>query len=159
MVNKLGFVAGILSLIVLLISEIPIFPPQNIVLKFYIYSYDEIAFYLWGYVLNNSEAYSFLSSSFPESLISLLTWLIFCFLTISNILASTKNSNLSNSIKIYSLNLILIIIVLVIYTLQFVFLYLTAFGLLLSNIGIGYYLMVIILILEIIAKKNLKKKE
>ena len=157
MVNKSGFIAGILGLFVLVISEIPIYPP--LVLKFYIYSYNEISFYVWGYVLNSTEAYSFLSVPFPENLISLLSWLILCYLTITCILASTKSSNLSSSIKIYSLNVILIIILLILYAIQFVFVFITEFIGLFLNIGVGYYLMVIILILNLVAKKSLKKKE
>lgn len=159
MVNKSGFISGILSLIVLMISEIPIYLPQNLVLKLYLYTYNDISFYVWGYVLNNSESYSFLSLSYPENLISFSIWLIFLLLTITSIMASPKNSNPSNSIRIYSINIILIIMLLIIYAIQLVFIYLNEIGLLFSNIGVGYYLMGIILILNIIAKKNLKKKK
>jgi len=158
MVNKSGFIAGILSLIILVVAEIPIYPPK-FVIKFSIFSYNEISFYVWGYVLASFESYSFLSLSFPENIISLLLWLILCFLTITCIFASIKKSNLSNSIKLYSLNEVLVSILLVIYALQFIFVYITELELLFLNIGVGYYLMVIILILDVMAKKNLKKKE
>jgi len=159
MARKSGIIGGIIGFVLALIAEIPIFPPQNIVIPLNIYKFNTTEFYTWGFVLGNGEGFSITSLLFPENILTLTFWLILIFISLSSILASVKKSNPNNSLKLYNLNILFSSILLVIYAIQLLVTNLSNLGAIFMNIGIGYYLLVVILILNTMAKGTLKKEE
>lgn len=157
MARKTGILAGIIALIIAFISKIPIYPPANIELNFFIIFANNIEYYIWGYVVNGISAFSSITSQFPENLIGILFWFLTLIIGINSITASVKKAKFENSIKLYKLNIIFSIFILAVYTmiiflmigLNFIWFFYVA--------GIGYYLFIIILILNIIAFRYLKK--
>jgi len=157
MARKSGMIGGIIGFMLVLIAKIPIY--QNLVLSLKIYNYSSTEFYIWGIVLGNGEGFSSSSLIFPENLLALIFWLILIFISLSSIFASPKNSLPSNSLKLYNLNIFFIAILLIIYAIQIIITNLSNIGAIFFNIGIGYYLLALILVLNMIAKSTLKKGE
>ena len=157
MARKSGIIGGIIGLMLTIIAEIPIY--QNIVIPLNIYKFNTTSFYIWGFVLSNGEGFSITSLIFPENLLTLIFWLILVFISISSIFASPKKSNPNNSLKLYNLNILFSSILLIVYTIQLVVTNLSNLIVIFTNIGIGYYLLLIILILNLMAKSSLKKVE
>ncbi|MHA1373986.1 MAG: hypothetical protein ACTSR7_06805 [Promethearchaeota archaeon] len=159
MARMSGIMGGITGFILALIAEIPIFPPQNIVIPLNIYKFNTTEFYTWGIVLGNGEGFSITSLLFPENLLTLTFWLILVFISFSSILGSLKKSIPKNSLKLYNLNIFLSSILLIIYAIQLIVTNLSNLGAIFLNIGSGYYLLVLILILNSMAKSTLKKED
>ena len=153
-----GIAGGIMGFILLMIADIPLSPDRSVILPLSIYSYNTTRYYLWGFIVNNNEVFSFSSLNFPENLLTLTFCLIIIYISIVSIIASLKQTNPNNSIKLYNLNIFLSFILLLLYTIQILMANLSNLILLLSKIGIGYYLLVLVLVLNSMAKGALKKE-
>jgi len=157
MARKTGILAGIIALIIAFISKIPIYPPASIELNFFILLANNFEYYIWGYVVNGISAFSSITSQFPENLIGILFWFLTLIIGINSITASVKKAKFENSVKLYKLNMIFSLFILAVYTMiiflmigfNFIWFFYVA--------GIGYYLFIVILILNIIAFRYLKK--
>ena len=123
------------------------------------YKYNTKNYYIWGVVLSNGEGFGIASLNYPENLLTLVFWLILVFISISSIFASLKKSNPNNSLKLYNLNILFSSILIIVYAIQLIVTNLSNLMVIFMNIGIGYYLLLIILILNMMAKSTLKKVE
>lgn len=157
MARKSGIVGGIIGFMLAIIAEIPIY--QNIVISFNIYKFNSIYYYIWGVVLPSGKGYSITSLNFPENLITLNFWLILIFISVSSIFASAKKSKPNNSLKLYNLNILFSSILIIVYAIQLIVTNLSNLMIIFLNIGIGYYLLLLFLILNLMAKSKLKKLE
>jgi hypothetical protein len=159
MARKTGILGGILALLIAFIANIPIYPPANIEINFLIFTNNNTAYYIWGYVSNNLLSFSPLTAQFPENLIGIFIWGLMVFLGLSSIMASVKKANFENSMKLYWLNILCSIFVSVVYTIIIILTIWENLILFFYTAGIGYYLLIIILGLNIIALHYLKKSE
>ena len=160
MARKSGIIAGIIMLIITFIYKIPTFFIENLEIHFTLFSYDHLDYCLWGYASTNS-GYTSIVISYPESYVALLMLLIALFIGLISIMASTKKAKILNSLVLYRLNIVLILFLLSSYGTLAIFLYssdiLALFIPFLEGFGLGYYLLILVLILNIIAMKKLKK--
>jgi len=158
MTIKSGIFAGILALIVAFMSEIPIYPPENWVISFRILAFDNIEIFFWGYLIDGIIPVTTVWGYIPEALISVCLWLIIFFIGLSSILASTTKAKVNNSLKLFKINILLLSIILIVFGIIIFFLLLEDIVSFFNVIGFGYYFIIVILILNIIALKNLKKE-
>jgi len=161
MARKTGIFAGIMAFILAFIHEIPIFPPGNFLLNFHIFTLDNVYYYYWGYVINGTTGYSSIALLPIENLFALLIWLMIFLIGLISIMASTTKARFSNSIKLYKISILLILLLLSIFGIIIIFSILEELlvdiFVFLNVFGLGYYMLIIILILNIIALKKLKK--
>jgi hypothetical protein len=158
MVIKSGVFAGIFALILAFIAEIPIYPPNDLIISLKIFSFNDTDFYYWGYILNNGMAFTSTLGFVPESLISVSIWLILILIGLNSIFASTKKALINNSLKLFKINILLTVLFLTVFGIIIFFLILTDISSGLNVIGVGYYFIILILILNILALRTLKKK-
>ena len=154
---KSGIFAGIIAYIVAFIYEIPIYPPENWVIDFKIFTFKNADFYFWGYVTNENIVLTSIIGFLPESLISIIIWLMVFYIGLSSIMASTSKAKSVNSLKLFKINILLLILLLSIFGIIIVILILEDLNSLFNIIGLGYYLTITVLILNIIALKKAKK--
>lgn len=157
MALKSGIFAGIIAYIIAFVAEIPIYPPENWVINFKLFSLNNTVFYYWGYTIKGQGVFTSLLGSFPESLISVFVWLFVFIIGLNSIMASTSKANVNNSLKLFRLNILLLILLLSIFGWIIVILILEDFRSFFDIIGLGYYLTISVLILNIIALKKAKK--
>ena len=158
MVIKTGIFGGITALILAFIAEIPIYPPNDLVLSFKIFSFDDTDFYFWGYLINNAAAFTSTLGFIPESLISVSIWLIIFLIGLNSIFASTKKAKFDNSLKLFKINILLSVLFLTIYGIIIFFLIIADINSIFNVIGFGYYFIILVLILNVLALRTLKKK-
>ena len=156
MAIKSGITAGVFALLLAFIAVIPIYPPNNWVLSFKIFSFENTDFYFWGYVINGSQAVTTTLGFLPESLISVSLWLIILLIGVSSIMASTKKAKFNNSLKLFKINILMSVLFLTLFSLIIFFVALNDLSLILNVIGFGYYFIIVIFILNILALKTLK---
>ncbi|MFX1570775.1 MAG: hypothetical protein ACFFCV_20750 [Promethearchaeota archaeon] len=157
MTIKSGIVAGIFTLILSFVAKIPIYPPENLELSFSIFILNNLECYSWGYLINGNMAYTAVGGNISEVIISAGIWIMFFYIGICSIFASTNKVKLSNSIKLFQINILLLSIILLIFGIIIFFILLMNFALFLYVVGFGYYFTIMILLLNIIALKTLKK--
>lgn len=157
MARKSGIIGGIIGFMLSIIAKIPIY--QNIVIPLNIYIFNSTEYYIWGIVLNTGEGFSITSLLFPEILLALTFWLILIFISISSIFASPKKSIPNNSMKLYNLNILFSSILVILYAIQIIVTNLSNLEVIFMNVGVGYYMLITILILNLMAKNTLKKEE
>ncbi len=157
MALKSGIFAGIIAFIIAFIAEFPIYPPENWVINFKLFSLHKTNFYYWGYTTNGHGVFTPLLGSIPECLISVCFWSFIFIIGLNSIMASTSKANLNNSLKLFKLNILLLILILIIFSWIAVTLILEDFSSFFDIIGLGYYLTISVLILNIIAVKKVKK--
>lgn len=153
-----GIVAGVIALILALLYQIPIYPPNYWALDFKIFSSENTYFYFWGYVIDGKIASTSLIGQIPESLTSILIWLMIFFVGLSSILASSKKSKKVNSLRIFRINILFLTLILSIFGMIIIVLLIEDLSLILNIIGLGYYLIILILVLNIVSLKQLKKE-
>ena len=158
MARKSGIFGGIIGFILALVAEIPLIPAQGITLSFNFYEYNTSQFYIWG-VLIDGEVFGITSLVYPENLITLFMWLVLVYVSLSSIFASFKKANIMNSLKFYNLNIAFISILLILFAIQIILSNLSNLAMIFIKIGLGYYLLLLILVLNSIAKSSLKKGE
>lgn len=155
--RKTGFAAGFLSITIAFIAGIPFSftnETANSILNFSILIINNVEYFSWGYISNNV-GYTSLGFNSIENLITILIWLLFFLPGLFGIMASSPKSIPEHSKKLYKLNILFISLILFIYTLDYIF---SLFSSLSSAFfGFGYYLLYIILVLNIISIKILKK--
>jgi hypothetical protein len=160
MARKSGITAGIIMLIITFIYKIPIFVIENFEISFKLFSNGNIDYCLWGYAAGNS-GFTSISTSYPESYAALFIFLTAFFIGLISIMASTTKAKVVHSLVLYRLNIALIILLLVIFgyltTLLNINNILGIFFPIVEVLGLGYYLLILVLILNIIALKKLKK--
>ncbi|MHA2008334.1 MAG: hypothetical protein ACXABO_04175 [Promethearchaeota archaeon] len=156
--KKSGIFAGVIALTLALLYQIPIYPPNYWAIDFKIFSIQNINFYFWGYVINGTTAFTQFIGQIPESLISILIWLMIFFVGLSSIMASTKKSNKTNSLRLFRINTLFLVLILSIYGAVIIFLLLNDLSIILDVIGLGYYLTILILVLNLVSLKQLKKE-
>ncbi|MFX0001269.1 MAG: hypothetical protein ACFE9Q_12035 [Candidatus Hodarchaeota archaeon] len=154
---KIGIIAGIFALLLAFIAKIPIYPPENLVLSFNIFTIDNLEYFFWGYLVNGTTAYTAVGGSISEVIISTSIWLMIFYIGLSSIFASTNKAKLHNSIKLFKINILLLSIILLIFGIIIFFILLVDFALFLYVIGFGYYFIIIILILNVTSLKILKQ--
>jgi len=157
MSRKSGIVAGIIAIILAIISKIPIFPPENWIIDFKIFASGNINFYFWGYTINEI-GYSSMLLQLPENLLPIVLWGFIVLIGLNSILASLTKSKRENALLLYRINLIMVILILIIFGINIILLSLPDFITIFTNTGLGYYLTIIILVLNLIALKSLKKE-
>ena len=158
MTLKSGILAGILALLLAFIAEIPLYPPENWALNFKIFSINNLEFYFWGYIIDGNIAFTSVGGTLSEVIISACIWFMIFYIGISSIFASSKEAKQYNSIKLFQINILLLSITLLIFGIIIFFIVLENLALFLTIIGFGYYFVIIILVLNILALKNLRKK-
>ena len=107
MARKSGIFGGIIALLLTFLQNIPIYPPMDLEIVFYLFTLNGFEYYFWGYLEGENLTVSFLTQSFPEKLISFCVWGSIFFIGISSIMASTTKANKSNSVKLYGINILI----------------------------------------------------
>lgn len=158
MARKSGIIAGIIALILAFFSEIPIYPQEGLTLLLNIFSSDKTAYFYWGYRSGNSGK-TLITSPSPENLVALAVWVIILLTGILSIMASSTNANSLKSAKIYKVNVLLLVALLFIFGFIIWILIYPDFSDLITIIGYGYYLTIIVLLLNLVALNKLTKKE
>ena len=158
MTRESGIIAGILALLLTFISQLPIYPPEGLILDLSIFSVDNTSYYYWGYITGNTGT-TLIKKPSPENLAALAIWILILTISILSIMASTTKSNVLNSSKIYNLNILLSVFLLFIHGFIIVMVIYPEFELIITTIGYGYYLTLLILILNIVALKGLKTEK
>ncbi|MHA1149044.1 MAG: hypothetical protein ACTSR8_12470 [Promethearchaeota archaeon] len=158
MARKSGIIAGIFALLLTFLSQVPIYPPEELYLDLTLFSIDNIYYYYWGYTSGNKGT-TLIKSPFPENLVALAIWLLILIIGILSIMGSTTKSNILKSSKIYKLNILLLVLLLFIYGFIVVVLIYPKFELIIITLNYGYYLTLLILILNIVALKSLRNKK
>ena len=156
--KKSGIIAGVIALILVLLYQIPIYPPNYWAIDFKLFSSQNTSFYFWGYVIDGKVAFITLIGQIPESLTSILIWLMIFFVGLSSIMASTKKSKKKNSLRIFRINILFLTLILSIYGVIIIFLLIEDISIILDVIGLSYYLTILILVLNIVSLKQLKKE-
>lgn len=157
MVRKTGILAGIIALILAFISKIPIYPPGNIELNFFIFVNENTEYFIWGYVSNGLSSFSPINSQFPENLAGIFFWCLTLFIGLSSISASGTKANFENSLTLYRINVLSCIFILIIYTIIILLITWANIINFFYTAGVGYYLLLVILSLNFIALHFLKK--
>ncbi|MBD3256000.1 MAG: hypothetical protein GF383_12970 [Candidatus Lokiarchaeota archaeon] len=152
-----GIIGGILALLLAFAAEIPLSLDNSFIIDFYFFRAFRIRFYCWGYI-SNGIGYTHITVGFPTNLYAIAIWL-FVFLTgIILIMASLPDSDPSNSFKLYILSMIMSALVLIFYGYLIFRAFVQDRGASLATIGVGYYLLIIILGLNILTFLHLKKE-
>ncbi len=155
MSRKSGIFGGIIALLLALMYELPLYPPMNISLNFKLFTYENMNFFFWGVLNNHKEASTFVTSKPPENFIAIMLWATIFIIGVSSIMASTTRAKVVNSIKLYQINIVLLAMLLFIYGTTVLFLYSKNLAIIFTEVfGIGYYLLFLVLILNIIALKK-----
>ncbi len=151
--RKAGFIGGLLSIILAFVVEFPFSfsnETTNSILRFSILIIDDVEYFSWGYISNNI-GFTSLSFNSIENYIALSIWFLIFLPGLFGIMGSSPKSIPEHSKKIFKLNVLFISIVLLIYTFDYIFMVIP------SSIpgffGFGYYLLYLILILNIIGVK------
>ncbi|MFO7795814.1 MAG: hypothetical protein ACQERB_13370 [Promethearchaeati archaeon] len=157
MVRKTGILAGVLALLIAFISKIPIYPPIDLEINFMMMVKSNTEYYIWGYVVNEIISSSTINLQFPENIIGIFLWSMVIFIGISSIMASIKKAKFKNSLTLYNLNVLFCILIITIYSIIILTITWNAIIEFFYTAALGYYLFIIILILNIIALRFLKK--
>ncbi len=159
MARKIGIIIGIIALILSFIGTIPIYPTENIEINFNIFKMNNVEYFLWGYVNIDNSSFSSMLLHFPESTIGILLWGLMLIIGLNSIMTSTSKTKYNNAIKANALNILFSAFLISFYTINIIILasgnLITDFG----EVGLGYYLLIIILILNIVALKLLRNSE
>lgn len=155
--RKTGFTAGFLSVIIAFIAGVPFSLSNetvNSIFNFSILIINNVEYFSWGYI-SNDIGYTSLGFSSIENFIAISIWLLFFLTGLFGIMASSPKSNPKHSKKLYKFNILFILLILFIYTLDYIFVIFNSLST--AFFGFGYYLLYIILVLNIISIKILKK--
>ena len=160
MARKLEIFAGILTFFITFIYKFTI-PFINYTISITIFTFNEVDYCFWGQKATGNEAITSITLQPPENIVALVIFLIIILIGLISIMASTNKSIVKNSLKLYRINILLIILILFIYGWNIVLVNLDnligVFIPFLSVLGLGYYILILILILNILAFKKLKK--
>lgn len=155
--RKTGFIGGLLSMILAFVVEFSFSfsnGTANSIFRFSILVIDNVEYFSWGYISNNI-GFTSLSFNSIENYIALSIWLLIFLPGLFGLMASSPKSIPKHSKKLFKLNILFISINLLIYTIDYIFMVIP--GSIPGFFGFGYYLLYLILILNIIAIKIMKK--
>ncbi len=155
--RKTGFAAGFLSIILAFIAGVPFSfsnETANSILNFSILIINNVEYFSWGYISDNI-GYTSLGFNSIENFIAISIWLLFALPGLFGIMASSPKSIPEHSKKLFKLNVLFIFLILFIYTLNWILIIFTSSSS--AFFGFGYYFQYIILVLNIISIKILKK--
>jgi len=155
-----GFIAGILTFLITFIYKIPI--PVLSAYTFKIISLNEVDYTFWGQIHQNTgEVINYLTLQIPENLVALSIFLIMILIGTISIMTSTTKAKVTNSLKLYRINILLIVLILFIYGWNIAILYPNSiwalFIPLAAPVGLNYHMLWIILILNLLALRKLNK--
>jgi hypothetical protein len=156
--NKLEITGGLIAFILTLLSEIPIYPPENWVIDFKIFTFGNTEIYFWGYLINNNIGFSAILFQFPENIMALTIWISIILIGLGSIMASLKNTKPRNSKLLLKINIFLLVYLITIFGIIILLQIIINFIHILNLIGLGFYLTLIILILNLISLKSLKNE-
>ena len=155
-----GIIAGFLTFLITFFYKVPI--PILTSMPIYVFSFNEVDFTFWGQIHQNTgEVINYLTLQIPENLLALAIFLIMILIGTISIMASTTKAKVTNSLKLYRINILLIVLILFIYGWNIAILYPNSiwalFIPLAAPVGLGYHILLIILILNILALRKLNK--
>ncbi|MFX0058103.1 MAG: hypothetical protein ACFE8J_07360 [Candidatus Heimdallarchaeota archaeon] len=157
MARKLGIIGGLIAFILAVFSEIPIYPPERWVIDFKIFTLNDTEIYFWGYLINENISFSSIILQFPENILALTIWITIILIGLILIMASTKKANPANSKLLFKINNLLLIYLLTTFGVIILIQLLYDFTRIFSVIGLGFYLTLILLILNLFTLNSLKK--
>ncbi|TXT61837.1 MAG: membrane protein of unknown function [Promethearchaeota archaeon] len=158
MTIKSSFIGGIISLLLAFIAQIPILPQNNLYLYFEIFTLNDVRFYYWGY-LTEAGGFTPILAPFPENIMGFFIWMGILYIGISSIMASTSKANIYNSLILFKINLILLTGITSILSLILILVLFQNILLIFTTAGLGYWLLWIILISNVLGYRTTKKKE
>ncbi len=158
--RKIGYISSILAFLIALISIIPISPENNLKISFSIFSIDNSEYYIWGSIENGIFSLNSMNLNFPENIMAIFLWILIVFIGISSIITSLSNTKSNNIYKLYALNILISAFLITVYTIiVFTLLDWNDFLFIFSIFGLGYYLILIILLLNILSLHFFKKSD
>lgn len=157
MARKLGIIGGLIAFILAVFSEIPIYPPERWVIDFKIFTLNDTEIYFWGYLINENISFSSILLQFPENILALTIWITIILIGLILIMASTTKANPANSKLLFKINNLLLIYLLSTFGVIILIQLLYDFTRIFSVIGLGFYLTLILLILNLFTLNSLKK--
>ncbi|MBN1215206.1 MAG: hypothetical protein JXA99_07150 [Candidatus Lokiarchaeota archaeon] len=158
--RKIGYISSILAFLIALISIIPISPENNLKISFNIFSIDNSEYYIWGTIENGISSLNSMNMNFPENLMAIFLWILIIFIGISSIITALSNTKSNNIFKLYSLNILISTFLITVYTIiVFTLLDWNDFLFIFSILGLGYYLILVILLLNILSLHFFKKSD
>lgn len=137
-------------------------PNNDIVLDFKILGLDQGDVYFWGnliYENGNIEATSALFDPFPENIIGILLWTLIILIGIISFISSGKRLELNNAKKLYNINLIFLLFLFALYSVVIISTSLSNPMIIFMKIGLGYYCIIVIILLNYIPKRKLTKSK
>ncbi|MFX1356888.1 MAG: hypothetical protein ACFFA8_06330 [Promethearchaeota archaeon] len=158
MTRKLGIIGGLIAFVLAIFSEIPIYPAEDWVIDFKIFTLIDTEIYFWGYILNENVGFSSMLLQFPESILALTIWISIILIGLILIMASTSKAKTLNSKLLYKISILLLCYLFILFGIIILIQILIDFTQVFFVIGLGFYLTIIILILNIITLRSLKKE-
>ena len=160
MARTTSIIAGILTFLITFIYKFPL--PVLGSFPITIFSLSEVDYCFWGQIHQNTgEVINYLTLQIPENLLALSIFLIMILIGLISIMASASKAKVKNSLKLYRINILLIILILFVYGWNIVILYPEKiFALFIPfavPVGLGYHILLITLLLNIIALRKLNK--
>lgn len=158
MTIKSSFFGGIIALLLAFIAQIPILPQNNIIITFELFTLNNARFYFWGYLTQN-EAFTPILAHFPENLIGIFFWISIFYIGISSMMGSTSRADNYNSLILFKINIILLVGIISIFGIILIFVLFQNILSIFMTAGLGFWLLFLILISNILGLKSVKKKE
>ena len=118
---------------------------------------DGMDFYFWGFI-NGPVSFSYMEANFPSNIPFLLLWLLILSVGVILIMASIRGSIPSNSFILYIITVIILTSFLIYYGYWIIITIYQSSGELSKTIGLGYYLIMLILFLDFISLISIKKE-
>ncbi|MGV9141441.1 MAG: hypothetical protein ACOC1X_00725 [Promethearchaeota archaeon] len=158
MTIKSSFFGGIIALLLAFIAQIPILPQNNIILSFELFTLNNARFYFWGYLTQN-EAFTPILAQFPENFIGIFIWISIFYVGISSMMGSTSRADNYNSMILFKINIILLVGIISIFGIILIFVLFQNILSIFITAGLGFWVLFLILISDILGLKSVKKKE
>lgn len=159
MTRKTGTLGGIIAFILAFIAEIPIIPEANLVLNLRVLVINQVEIYFWGFINMNQTVSSGIIAGAPESYVAIGIWMIILLVGMNSVMASTTKAVNAHSKKLYNVNILFLSFLLILFGSLAILANLSDLINTLFSFGLGFYLTILILILNILAKKKLEASE
>jgi len=158
MTRKLGIIGGLIAFALAIISEISINPAEDWVIDFKIFTLADTEVYFWGYILNENIGFSSMLLQFPENILALTIWISIILIGLILIMASTSKVKTLNSKLLYKISILLLCYLFILFGIIILIQIITDITQVFYIIDLGFYLTIIVLILNIITLKLVKKE-
>jgi len=156
--KKLGMIGGLIAFFLAFFSEIPVYIPEGWVIDFKIFTLSDTEFYFWGYLINQNKSYSSLLLQFPENIFALTIWVSITLIGLILIMASTKRAKFSNSKLLFKISILLIMYLITLFSIIILIQLIIDITKIFVVLGLGFYLTLGILIINIFTLRSLKKE-